>query len=119
MTTIKDWLNIILPGFEVSEGAISALSEQCAKVYDLKAAVAAGYEETYMQALYVAAHQGIAIEGLSSIRDVASKKEGEVAVTYSKTGKSKSGWRGTQFGEEFLQIIRASRGGAVLLGSAS
>ncbi|ASM07243.1 TPA: DUF4054 domain-containing protein [Serratia marcescens] len=119
MTTIKDWLNIILPGFEVSEGAISALSEQCAKVYDLKAAVDAGYEETYMQALYVAAHQGIAIEGLSSIRDVASKKEGEVAVSYSKTGKSKSGWRGTQFGEEFLQIIRASRGGAVLLGSAS
>lgn len=122
MTTVKEWLAILLPGYTVDEGAISALSSLCAKVYDLPAAVDDGYEETYLLALYIAANQVYAIEGYNgSIRPVASKREGKVSQTYAtgKNGTVKGGWKGTSFGEEFLSIIRISRGGAMLLGSAS
>lgn len=122
MTTIKDWLAILLPDFTVSEGAISALSSLCIRVYDLQAAVEDGYEETYLLALYIAANQVYAIEGASgSIRPVASKKEGKVSVTYGtgKNGVTASGWQGTSYGQEFNQIMHTSRGGTGLVGHAS
>ncbi|MGN7914738.1 DUF4054 domain-containing protein [Enterobacter sp. 22466] len=122
MTTVKEWLAILLPGYTVDEGAFSALSSLCASVYDLQAAVDDGYEETYLLALYIAANQVYAIEGYSgSIRPVVSKREGKVSQSYGtgKGGSVKAGWEGTTFGEQFLDIISASRGGAILLGSAS
>lgn len=121
MTTTKEWLAILLPGYTIAEGDVVTLSAQCARVYDLQACVEDGYEETYMMALYVAANQIYAIEGYSgSIKPIASKKEGKVSISYAtgKNGKTQSGWRGSTFGQEFLQIIRVSRGGAMLLGSA-
>ncbi|WFZ22214.1 DUF4054 domain-containing protein [Citrobacter portucalensis] len=122
MATVKEWLVILLPGYTVDEGAICALSSLCARVYDLQAAVEDGYEETYLLALYIAANQGYTIEGNSgSIRPVASKKEGKVSQSYAtgKGGSVKAGWKGTTFGIEFLDIMSASRGGGILLGSAS
>lgn len=122
MTTVEEWLDILLPGFTVSEGAIRALSALCIRVYDLDAAVDDGYEETYLLALYIAANQVYAIEGASgSIRPVTGKKEGKVSITYGtgKTGVTQSGWKGTSYGEEFLNIIRISRGGTGLVGHAS
>ncbi|MGK0743570.1 DUF4054 domain-containing protein [Yokenella regensburgei] len=122
MTTVKAWLAILLPGYTVDEGAISALSTLCARVYDLQAAVSDGYEENYLLALYIAANQGYAIEGYNaSIRPVTGRREGKVSMNYasSKSGSVKAGWKGTTFGQEFLDIIRTSRGGAMLLGSAS
>jgi hypothetical protein len=122
VTTVEGWLAILLPGYTVDEGAISALSSLCARVYDLQAAVDDGYEETYLLALYIAANQVYAIEGSSgSIRPVTSKKEGKVSVSYGtdKGGATQGGWKGTTFGQEFLDIMRISRGGAMLLGSAS
>lgn len=122
MTSIKDWLAILLPGYIVDEGAIGALSTLCAKVYDLPAAVKDGYELNYLLALYIAANQYYAIEGNSgSMRPVVSKREGKVAQTYAtgKGGTVVAGWKGTTYGQEFLGIMRTSRGGAILLGSAS
>lgn len=122
MATVKEWLAILLPGYTVDEGAISALSPMCERVYDLQEAVKDGYEETYLIALYIAANQGYTIEGYSgSVRPVASKREGKVSQSYAtgKGGKVLAGWKGTTFGQEFLDIIRTSRGGAILLGSAS
>lgn len=122
MTTVKEWLAILLPGYTVDEGAIGALSSLCIKVYDLQAAVDDGYEETYLLALYIAANQVYAIEGYNaSIRPVTSRKEGKVSMSYGtgKGGATQGGWKGTTFGQEFLSIIRVSRGGAILLGSAS
>lgn len=121
MTTVKDWLAILLPDFTVSEGAISALSALCARVYDLPAAVEDGYEETYLLALYIAANQFYAVEGASgSMRPLAGKKEGKVSHTYAtgKDGNVKAGWKGTSFGQEFNQIMRTSRGGTGLVGHA-
>ncbi|MNB60012.1 hypothetical protein D3C81_31840 [compost metagenome] len=122
MTTIKDWLAILLPDFTVSEGAISALSVLCAKVYDLQAAVDDGYEETYLLALYIAANQVYAIEGASgSIRPIVSKKEGKVSQSFGtgKDGAVQGGWKGTAFGADFLNIMHTSRGGTGLVGHAS
>lgn len=122
MATVKEWLAVLLPDFTVSEGAVSALSSLCARVYDLPAAVEDGYEETYLLALYIAANQVYAIEGSSgSMRPVSGRKEGKVSITYGtgKNGETVSGWQGTSFGRDFLKIMRTSRGGAVLLGSAS
>lgn len=121
MTTVKEWLDILLPDFTVKEGAISALSTLCAQVYDLQAAVDDGYEESYLLALYIAANQIYTIEGASgSIRPVASKKEGKVSQNYGvdKNGATPSGWKGTSQGKEFLSIIRVSRGGTGLIGHA-
>ena len=121
MATVNEWLAILLPGYTVEEGAISALSSLCASVYDLQAAVQDGYEENYLLALYIAANQVYAIEGYSgSIRPVASRKEGKVSISYGggKGGSVKVGWKGSTFGEQFLDIMSASRGGAILLGRA-
>lgn len=121
MTTVKEWLDILLPDFTVKEGAISALSTLCQQVYDLQAAVDDGYEESYLLALYIAANQVYTIEGASgSIRPVASKKEGKVSQTYGtgKNGVTLSGWEGTTYGQQFKQIIRISRGGTGLVGHA-
>ncbi|WP_223271333.1 DUF4054 domain-containing protein [Buttiauxella sp. B2] len=121
-TTIKEWLAILLPGYIVDEGAISALSSLCASVYDLQAAVEDGYELNYLLALYIAANQYYAIEGNSgSMRPVVSKREGKVSQSYAtgKGGSVKAGWKGTTYGQEFLDIVSESRGGAMLLGSAS
>lgn len=119
MTTIKDWLAILLPGYEVQEGAISALSSQCEKVYQLNADEIDGYEKTYLQALYILAHQGTAIDGVNGIRAASSRREGKVSTSYAtgKNGTVKAGWKGTTFGIEFLDIVGA--GGGALLGSAS
>ncbi|HEY3591931.1 MAG TPA: DUF4054 domain-containing protein [Buttiauxella sp.] len=122
VTTIKEWLAILLPGYIVDEGAISALSSLCIKVYDLQAAVNDGYELNYLLALYIAANQSYAIEGnTGSIRAVSGRREGKVSVTYAtgKNGSVRAGWKGTSFGIDFLDIMKASRGGAMLLGSAS
>ena len=121
MATVNEWLAILLPGYTVEEGAISALSSLCASVYDLQAAVQDGYEENYLLALYIAANQVYAIEGYNgSIRPVASRKEGKVSISYGggKGGGVKVGWKGSTFGEQFLDIMSASRGGAILLGRA-
>lgn len=34
--TVNDWLAILLPGVSLDEGAVSALSSQCERLYDLE-----------------------------------------------------------------------------------
>lgn len=118
---VKDWLKFIVPWYTPSDALIAAFSQQCADVYDLDAVV--GYQKTYMQALYVAANCYSDIQGSAVMTgQVISKKEGDVSVSYaSPTGSaaSASGWRATPFGQEFIQIIRTSRGGAMMLAPAS
>ena len=42
--TVNDWLAILLPGVTLDEGAISALSSQCERLYNLRAAAEYGYD---------------------------------------------------------------------------
>ncbi|ECJ3936012.1 DUF4054 domain-containing protein [Salmonella enterica subsp. salamae] len=118
---VADWLAVIMPWYTPSDAAIAAFSQQCINVYDLDAVT--GYQKTYMQALYVAAMSYSVVEGSATMTGrVTSKKEGDVSVSYaapSGSSSTESGWRATPFGQEFIQIIRASRGGAILIGHAS
>lgn len=98
--TVNDWLAILLPGVSLDEGAISALSSQCERLYDLRAAAEYGYDRERLIALYVAANLApIAVEGISaSVRGVASRREGKVAMTFTTAaqrlvGKVRSGGR--------------------------
>jgi len=118
--TVNDWLAILLPGVSLDEGAISALSSQCGRLYDLRAAGEYGYDVERLKALYVAANLApIAVEGISaSVRGVASRREGKVAITFTSAAQ-KSGWEGTQWGQEFLEAIRKLTGGCVVIGHAS
>lgn len=104
--TVNDWLAILLPGVSLDEGAISALSSQCERLYELRAAAGYGYDIERLKALYVAANLApIAVEGLSaSVRGVASRREGKVSVTFTDSAQ-KAGWQGTQWGQEFLDAV--------------
>lgn len=42
--TVNDWLAILLPGVTLDEGAISDLSSQCERLYNLRAAAEYGYD---------------------------------------------------------------------------
>ncbi|ECD3750913.1 DUF4054 domain-containing protein [Salmonella enterica subsp. enterica serovar Orion] len=118
--TVNDWLAILLPGLSLDEGAISALSSQCERLYDLRAAADYGYDVERLKALYVAANLApIAVEGLSaSVRGVASRREGKVSVTFTDSAQ-KTGWQGTQWGQEFLDAMGSLSGGSILIGHAS
>lgn len=117
---VKDWLAIIMPYYVPSDVAIAALSQQCARVYDLDAVE--DYQTTYMQALYVAANSYSPVGGSSTMTgQIISRREGDVAETYAAptgSASSKTGWRATPFGDEFVTIIRDSRGGAMMIGRA-
>lgn len=118
--TVNDWLAILLPGVKLDEGAISALSSQCARLYDLRAAADYGYDVERLIALYVAANLApVQIEGLSSsVRGVASRREGKVSVTYTNAAQ-KAGWEGTDWGNEFLDAMGVVSGGGGVVGHAS
>lgn len=118
--TVGDWLAILLPGLSLDEGAISALSSQCERLYDLRAAGEYGYDIERLKALYVAANLApIAIEGISaSVRGVASRREGKVAMTFTEAAQ-KGGWEGTKWGEEFLDAVGNLSGGCIVIGHAS
>ncbi|ECC6312117.1 DUF4054 domain-containing protein [Salmonella enterica] len=117
--TVNDWLAILLPGVSLDEGAVSALSSQCERLYDLRAAAGYGYDIERLKALYVAANLApIAVEGLStSVRGVASRREGKVSVTFADSAQ-KAGWQGTQWGQEFLDAVGSLSGGCILIGHA-
>ncbi|EHY6614034.1 hypothetical protein REL88_002190 [Salmonella enterica] len=51
--TVNDWLAILLPGVSLDEGAVSALSSQCERLYDLRAAAGYGYDIERLKALYL------------------------------------------------------------------
>lgn len=116
--TVDEWLNTLLPGITLDKGAVSALSSQCGRLYDLQAAEVDGYDVMRLIALYVAANLGpITVEGISaSVRGVASRREGKVAINYTAEGQ-KAGWKGTQWGREFLEAV--SSGNCILIGHAS
>lgn len=78
-----------------------------------------GYDIERLKALYVAANLApIAVEGISaSVRGVASRREGKVAVTFTEAAQ-KSGWQGTQWGQEFLDAMGDLTGGCILIGHA-
>ncbi|HEE0093340.1 TPA: DUF4054 domain-containing protein [Citrobacter braakii] len=118
--TVNDWLAILLPGITLDGGAISALSSQCERLYDLQAAAAYGYDTERLKALYVAANLApVAVEGISaSVRGVASRREGKVAMTFTAAAQ-KAGWQGTQWGEEFLDAMSNLSGGCIVIGHAS
>lgn len=118
--TVKEWLAILLPGISLDEGAISALSSQCERLYGLRAAAEYGYDTDRLKALYVAANLApIAVEGISaSVRGVASRREGKVAITYTESAQ-KAGWEGTQWGQEFLDAMGNLSGGCIVIGHAS
>lgn len=118
--TVNDWLAILLPGVTLDEGAISAISSKCERLYNLRAAAEYGYDIECLKALYVAANLApIAVEGISaSVRGVASRREGKVAVTFTDAAQ-KSGWQGTQWGQEFLDAMGDLTGGCILIGHAS
>lgn len=117
--TVDEWLAILLPGITLDKGAVSALSNQCKRLYDLQAAAEYGYESERLVALYVAANLApIAIEGLSaSVRGVASRKEGKVAISYTASAQ-KAGWQGTDWGREFLDAMSDLSGGCIIVGHA-
>ncbi|ELO3585135.1 DUF4054 domain-containing protein [Salmonella enterica] len=117
--TVNDWLAILLPGLALDEGAISALSSQCERLYDLRAAADYGYDVERLKALYVAANLApIAVEGISaSVRGVTSRREGKVAMTFTESAQ-KAGWQGTTWGEEFSDAIGSLSGGCILVGHA-
>lgn len=118
--TVNDWLAILLPGVSLDKGAVSALSSQCERLYDLRAAADYGYDVERLKALYVAANLApIAVEGISaSVRGVASRREGKVSVSYTEAAQ-KAGWQGTQWGQEFLDAMASLSGGCILIGHAS
>ncbi|BBR58937.1 DUF4054 domain-containing protein [Klebsiella sp. WP4-W18-ESBL-05] len=118
--TVNDWLAILLPGVSLNQGAISALSSECMRRYDLRAAGEDGYDIERLKALYVAANLApIAVEGISaSVRGISSRREGKVSMTYTEAAQ-KAGWKGTQWGQEFLDAIGSLSGGCIVVGHAS
>ncbi len=118
--TVNEWLAILLPGVSLDGGAISALSSQCERLYDLRAAAEYGYDTDRLKALYVAANLApVAVEGISaSVRGVASRREGKVAMTFTDAAQ-KAGWEGTQWGQEFLAAMGNLTGGCIVIGHAS
>ena len=118
--TVNEWLAILLPGVSLDGGAISALSSQCERLYELRAAAEYGYDTDRLIALYVAANLApIAVEGISaSVRGVASRREGKVAITYTESAQ-KAGWEGTQWGQEFMAAMGNLSGGCIVIGHAS
>ncbi|HIC8437269.1 TPA: DUF4054 domain-containing protein [Citrobacter braakii] len=118
--TVDEWLAVILPGVSLNEGAISALSSQCERLYDLSEAAAFGYDRERLKALYVAANLApVVVEGISaSVRAVASRREGKVATTYADKAQ-KAGWEGTSWGEEFSDAMGSVSGGGGIVGHAS
>lgn len=111
--TVNKWLAVLLPGVSLNEGAVSALSSQCRRLYNLSGAGADGYDVERLIALYVLANLApSAVEGSSaSVRGVASRREGKVSVTYTQTAQ-KAGWEGTTWGQEFLAAMPS--GGCVI-----
>ncbi|NUL35048.1 DUF4054 domain-containing protein [Kosakonia sacchari] len=117
--TVDEWLIVLVPGITFDGGAVSALSTQCAALYDMEAAEAAGYDTSYLTALYVVAHLAPAlVEGVTgNLRTVSSRKEGKVSVTFTKESQ-KAGWKGTTWGQEFLDAMRKLSGGGGVVGHA-
>lgn len=117
--SVSDWLAIIMPWCVVADKTIAAYAQQAASVYDLDSV--AGYEKAYMQALYVAANQFYPMGGSSMMTGrITRRTEGDVTTAYAEPNKNaRGGWMGTPYGEDFIAIIRTSRGGAILVGHAS
>lgn len=115
--TVAQWLAVILQGITLDQGAISALSLECTRRYDLNAAAAAGYDTNRLIALYVAAHLAPAkVLGVSkSGKALKSRREGKVSETFATESTTKAGWEGTTWGQEFKDAIDDSGSGVGLM----